>query len=236
MFPAAVDFAAPGPFATVGHQEGPGCTIFRPTVLGEAGRKHPVILWGNGTGSQPANYAGLLSHWAKQGFVVAAANTGQAGSGQDMLNCLTWLANSPYASKLDLAHVGAAGHSQGGRGAIMAGRDPRVAVTAPFMPAGGRGEAPPAKPMLLLSGAADTMAPPQTQQRPLFEQASGPVFWAIFDDAGHMAPGGDGGPYRAISTAWFRWRLMGDAAAARWFEGDACTVCTTPGWRVQRRD
>ncbi|MEI7932137.1 MAG: alpha/beta hydrolase [Alphaproteobacteria bacterium] len=238
-FPAVADFAAPGPFAPVGHQEGPGCTIFRPAALDEGGRRHPVILWGNGTGSQPANYAGLLSHWARQGFVVAAANTGQAGSGAEMLACLTFLeqrngaAGNPYSDKLDLAHVGAAGHSQGGRGAIMAGRDPRVSATAPFMPAGARQG--PGGPMLLLSGSIDTLAPPDTQQRPLFEAASGPVFWATAEGAGHMAPGGDGGPFRAISTAWFRWRLMGDASAARWFEGEACTVCTAPGWRVQRR-
>lgn len=244
-FPAVANFSDPGPFPVVGRQEGPGCSIFRPSVLGEGGRRHPVILWGNGTGSQPANYAGLLSHWARQGFVVAAANTGQAGSGMDMLNCLTYLAqrnaaaDGPYAGKLDLSHVGASGHSQGGRGAIMAGRDPRVGFTAPFMPAGRGGPpaegAKPAGPMLLLSGGADTVAPPETAQKALFDQASGPVFWATAEGVGHFAPGGDGGPFRVISTAWFRWRLMGDAAAARWFEGEACTVCTAPGWTVQRK-
>ena len=89
--------------------------------------------------------------------------------------------------------------------------------------------------MLLLSGSGDTVAPPQTQQRPLFEQWAGPVFWATAEGAGHFSPGGDGGPFRVISTAWFRYRLMGDAAAARWFEGEACTVCTAPGGKVERR-
>src|ERR1043165_5002184 len=79
-FPAVTDYAAPGPFKVTSKEEGPDCTVFRPETLGEGGLKHPIILWGNGTRSRVPAYTPMLSHWASQGFVVAAANTNSAGS------------------------------------------------------------------------------------------------------------------------------------------------------------
>jgi len=236
------DFGARGPFPVVNHLEGADCTIFRPAVLGEGGRKHPIILWGNGTGSRPVNYAGLLNNWASHGFVVGAANSPRAGSGREMLACLDWMTarqaapNNPYSGHLDLGRVGVSGHSQGAGGAIMAGRDPRITATAPIMPGGVRGaEAEQHGPMLLLSGSVDMTTLPARSQQPVFEAAARPVFWATLEGASHLAPGGDGGPYRAVTTAWFRARLMDDAVAARMFEGEACGLCAAPGWRVQRK-
>src|SRR5688500_20303758 len=73
-FPPVSSFSARGPFSTV--VETPafsGCTIHRPSTLGQNGVTHPVILWGNGTGATPSTYSALLSHWASHGFIVAAA-------------------------------------------------------------------------------------------------------------------------------------------------------------------
>src|SRR5690606_7389899 len=95
---------------------------------------------GNGTGTAPSGYSALLNHWASHGFVVAAANTTNAGSGQEMIACLDYLVeqngrgSGTYAGKLNLDAVGSSGHSQGGGGSIMAGQDSRVTATAPFQP------------------------------------------------------------------------------------------------------
>jgi hypothetical protein len=246
-FPAVEDFGAPGPFATVNRGEGPNCTIFRPELIGAGGLKHPIILWGNGTGTQPATYQVMLRHWASHGFVVAAANTPNAGTGQDMLACLDWLAEqnaasgNPYSGNLDLAHVGTSGHSQGGGGSIMAGRDPRITVTAPVQPyVRGLGfqsgaQAMQHGPMLLLSGGVDAIADPVRNQQPVFDQVNVPVFWATLEGAGHMVPArGDSGPFRPATTAWFRYHLMGDRAAGAWFEGQNCGLCVSSDWSIAR--
>src|SRR3954452_3305415 len=81
--------AAAGPFAVTTQQTGVGQTIYRPAQLGTLGcTTHPVILWGNGTGTTPSTYDALLRHWASHGFIVAAANTTQPYSGKEMLGGL----------------------------------------------------------------------------------------------------------------------------------------------------
>src|SRR6185436_16635721 len=120
-FPSVQDFATAGPFKTI--QEAGGgstCTIFRPAPLGEGGVRHPIILWGNGTTASPPIYAPMLTHWASHGFIVAAANTSNAGTGTEMLACADWViaengrSGSAYEGKVDVARMGASGHSQGG--------------------------------------------------------------------------------------------------------------------------
>jgi hypothetical protein len=122
----ASSYDVKGPLLTRGFSAG-ACTIFRPVELKPGSR---VILWGNGTGTQPVSYQALLHQLASYGFVVGAANSPNARTGAEMLGCLDYLTaenareGSPYMGKLDLTKVGATGHSQGGGGALMAGRDP----------------------------------------------------------------------------------------------------------------
>ncbi|OYX29461.1 MAG: hypothetical protein B7Y99_13160 [Caulobacterales bacterium 32-69-10] len=234
-------YDAKGPLVTRGYSAG-ACTIFRPVELKPGSR---VILWGNGTGTQPVNYQALLHQLASYGFVVGAANAPNAGTGAEMLGCLDYLTaenardGSPYKDKLDLTKVGSTGHSQGGGGALMTGRDPRVTVTAPIMP-GGRSDGASAAakqhgPMLLLSAGLDNMAPPETSQKPVFEAAKTPVIWLTERGSGHLTAMRDGGPYRAALTAWFLYTLNGDAKAGAMFTGGACGYCANPNWTIQRK-
>jgi hypothetical protein len=249
-FPSVTSFSAAGPFATTRQAGGSTCTIFRPTTLGQGGVTHPVILWGNGTFSSPSNYAAFLTHLASHGFIVAAANTSNAGNGSQMLACLAFLttqnstSSSVFFQRVDLDRVGASGHSQGGAGTIMAGRDARVKATAPMepfitaIPGGGtfltssigqqRG------PMFLLSGGNDTLAVPSRHQQPVFNGANVSVVWGTLAGASHSVPSGNAGGMRGPVTAWFRARLMDDAAAARVFP-PTCTLCTTQGWTVRTK-
>ena len=113
VFPPVSSFSARGPFSTV--VETPAqvaCTIHRPATLGQNGVTHPVLLWGNGTGSSPATYSALLSHWASHGFIVAAANTSNAGNGSQMIACLNFVLaqngtpSSVYFQKVDPGRIG----------------------------------------------------------------------------------------------------------------------------------
>lgn len=250
-FPPVTDLNANGPFPTnQGALEGPDCTIFRPTTLGEEGRKHPVILWANGTSGPTTVYAAALKYWASYGFIVAAGNliTGQ-GSGQEILGCLSHvcsqgkLASGPYAGKVD-CRAGATGHSQGGGGAIMAGQDPRVITTAPLMPyillgLGGYDQASIGNqvgPMLLLSGTADTIAAPAQNQQPVFDKTNVPVLWANLVGGNHVTVALNGlATYRNVMLAWFRLQLMGDQSYRSMFYGPSCVLCTDSAWIVQSR-
>jgi hypothetical protein len=246
-FPPVADFAERGPFETIVEDSPADCEIYRPAVLGEAGRRHPVIIWGNGTTAWPAIYEGGLDHWASHGFIVAAANTSNAGTGEEMLDCLDWVyaendrAGSPYEGNVDLEGAGSSGHSQGGGGCIMTGRDPRVTVTAPLQPYvllfGHEPESQSEQngPMFLASGGKDAIATIEANQIDVFEAANVPVFWATDDDADHFAPMGDMDDYRGPITAWFRLHLMGDETARDLFYGPSCELCGEDGWTIERK-
>jgi dienelactone hydrolase len=247
-FPAVTSFENAGPFATTTERPAnSNCTIFRPTTLGQGGLTHPVILWGNGTFTSPNTYSALLTHLASHGFIVAAANTSNAGNGSQMIACLTFVttqnntSGSAFFHHVDLDRVGATGHSQGGAGTIMAGRDARVKATAPINPfitrIPGGGTFSNASigqqhgPMFLLSGGNDTLAVPSRHQQPVFNGANVPVVWGTLAGASHNAAAGNAGGYRGPVTAWFRAQLMDDASAAQVFP-PTCTLCTTAGWSV----
>lgn len=255
-FPAVSDFGAAGPFKTAKDDAttiaslGPAaCTVYRPATLGTGGLLHPVVIWGNGTGTPTEIvYEWLFDQWASHGFIVAAANTPNAGTGAEMLACLAWVegqntaAGSPYEGHVAVGRYGASGHSQGGGGAIMTGRDPRIVVTVPFMAytqglgydAGAGSEQH--GPMLLMSGGADTIAPPPTNHQPVFEASNVPTFWGTLAGADHVtfALGGEKG-YLAPSTAWLRLHLMCDESARPMFYGSSCTLCAEPSWTVQKK-
>jgi predicted dienelactone hydrolase len=190
-------YDAPGPNKTVTEAGGEACTIVRPEALGQGGARHPVVLWGNGTGQRPAGYRAILENLASWGFIAAAANTTNAGTGVEVLSCLDWLTaensrqGSPYQGKVDTTKVGTSGHSQGGGGSIMAGRDPRVKATAPVQPYTLRlGYVAGAQklqhgPMLMTSGGADTIARPDMNQQIVFDEVNQPIFWATLKDSSH---------------------------------------------------
>lgn len=231
----ASEYANRGPQATITESAGASCTVYRPSTLTS---NHPVILWGNGTGSRPSSYRSGLSHWASYGFVVVAANTSNAGTGAAMLNCLDAISQSNISAYLNLSKVGTSGHSQGGGGAIMAGQDSRVDTAAPMQPyTVGLGHQSSSQsnqngPMLLMSGGADSIASERLNQAPVFRRANEPVFWASRDGATHFDVSGDFGNYAGISTAWFLYQLSGDQDAGELFYG-ACEMCSASGWTMQ---
>ena len=136
--PTEERFAVTGPWG-VSHmttietcdREGHVCSLFYPTELGHdlsgsiAGTfRHPVIVWANGTGMQPANYDYLLAHLASWGFVVVAPHDDQTTTGETMVDAFRWLqedASQPksvFHTKLDFERAAVAGHSQGGATAM----------------------------------------------------------------------------------------------------------------------
>jgi hypothetical protein len=239
---AAVDWSAPGPHPVTVAPLDASHTVYRPASL--AG-PHPVILWGNGTGSTPVVYDGLLRHWASHGFIVAAANTTNSGSGQEMLAGLDVLAaensrpESVYFGKVDTGRVGASGHSQGGGGAIAAGADPRVSVTVPIQP-GPSGDVNSLHgPMFIVAGQLDLIVLPLLLVVPRYSAATHiPAVYGELAGATHDTPTGNGGGYRGPTTAWFRYWLADDQNARSTFLGpdSSCGLCQDPAWSDVRRN
>lgn len=234
----SAEYAVDGPYATTSQSGGLSCTIYRPLTLNGS---NPVVIWGNGTATSPSSYAAGLRHLASWGFVVAAANTSNAGTGSEMLGCLDWLTSSSLRTQIDLSRVAAVGYSQGGGGAIMAGRDSRIDATIPMQPYTiGLGHQSSSQsqqrgPMLMLSGGSDSIATPSLNQAPVFLRANVPVFWATLDGASHLESLGDFGGFQGIITAWLLVQLNGDAEARDLFYGP-CTMCDASGWEIERKD
>ena len=249
-FPAGsgTDFTSDGPLtATSGDVTSVSCTIFRPTTLGTGGCLNPVIIWGNGTTNTPSSYTALFNHWATHGFIVAAADTSNAGSGKEMLACLQYMidqntaAGSPYMGHIDVNHIASSGYSQGGAGCLEAGIDPRftaIAAVSPYIviSLGGYDTTSVMKqvhPIFMISGSSDTVATPNNNQQPIFDMAPVPIFWGTHAGSTHFEVLGNGGAYAGPLTAFFRYKLMGDPAARDWFEKPPCDLCSATGWTVQ---
>ncbi len=82
--------------------------------------QYNILVWGNGTGGTSTTYSTLLASVASHCILVAAANTANAGTGEEMEDALDQ-ARSRYGNIIRAnAKVCTAGHSQGGGGSFNA--------------------------------------------------------------------------------------------------------------------
>lgn len=156
---------------------------------------------------------------------------------------------SRWAGLIDLTRIAAMGHSCGGLQALAAGADPRIATVAAFNSGvynrTGTG----------LSGVRITKDDLAKLHTPVAYFIGGPAdiaFANAADDVARLShvpvlganlPVGHGGTFRLAgggdwgraATAWLDWQLKGDAAAAKWFVGRDCRLCTTFGWTITRK-
>ena len=246
--PAAVPssyYEDPGPHRVTVTQGGPDHTLYYPANLGAGGVQHPVLIWGNGTGATPAEYDFALRHLATWGFVVAAANTTQSGSGQEMLAGAAYLIaedkrqGSVFYGKIDETRVGAAGHSQGGGGAIAAGADPRVDTTVPLQP-GPQGQVSELRgPSLFIAGQYDWIVPSWYVKSRYNQAGHVPAIFGELRGADHFFPGETRYRLLGVVTAWFRFWLAADEQARGIFFGPSstCGICNdTAAWSAVARN
>jgi len=230
------NFSGTGPFS-VTVTSGSSNTYYSPTNLGSNGcTRHPVILWGNGTLTAVSWYDGLLRHLASHGFVVAAANTSNAGSGSQMLQGLTQLSqwngqsSNRFYQRVDLANVGSTGHSQGGGGAINAAKNQGVKTTAPLEPwSQNQLGLQSSDTAMFFAGENDSVVP-ASSVRNRYNGVSIAAGYAELNGANHFTPLGNAGNFRGALTAWMRWQLMGDTTARGQFVGTFCGLCTSSQW------
>jgi len=236
-----------GPTAGVGADGGapPAFTMFRPKDLGQGGLCHPVVTWGNGTGSNPSLYKVLLNQLASHGFVVIASNSPNVsqGSPAPMLVGVTWVLQqnddptSELYQKIDTTHVGATGHSQGAFATTTAGADSHITTIAPLCGASAQRNLH--GPAWLFCGGMDTTVPCGTVQSSFNAITNVPIMLADYLSVDHGSwitfRGTTPGPVEAAVTAWMRVQLMGDTALRSWFYGPSCKLCTDAGWQVMQK-
>ncbi|MCT2547999.1 MULTISPECIES: chlorophyllase/cutinase-like alpha/beta fold protein [Streptomyces] len=239
---AAADYGAPGPYATA-VEVGAVTTLYYPRDIATSDRRHPVIVWGNGTFAFPVVYRELLLHWASQGFIVAAANTPQSNLGISMRAGIDLLTRrnadqaSPFHDRVDLEHIGASGHSQGGAAAIVVGADPRIDTILPIQPGPLANIDNVHVPALLLAGQNDSIVFPFLVKAFYNDADHIPAIYGELRGADHLTVVGDPGPFAAPTTAWFKAHLMGDQTARAQFFGADCGICTDSGtWSDVRRN
>jgi pimeloyl-ACP methyl ester carboxylesterase len=121
---AGDDVNANGPLQTTVEENlnfsGGGHVLVRPTnITSEPNTKHPVAIWGPGSGTPPGDNMMLLTRMASQGFVVVGIRESSGGS-ELMSAAIDWLeeqnadSGSPMYDRLILDRVGVFGHSMGG--------------------------------------------------------------------------------------------------------------------------
>ncbi|MCX5231040.1 acetylxylan esterase [Streptomyces sp. NBC_00233] len=206
-------------------------TFYYPRNMGQSGERHPVVIWGNGTGAVPGIYSSLLRHWASQGFIVAAANTPTSNfaismrAGIDVLEHRNADSSSVFHGKVDLDHIASAGHSQGGAAAVNAAIDPRVDTAIPIQPGPLTDPDLMDEPVFYLAGQRDLTVWPALVKALYRDTDHAPAVYGEVRGAGHLSSIGDGGDFRAPTTAWLRYWLLGDENARGMFFGPGCGYC-----------
>lgn len=215
----------------------------------------PVVVFGHGYLSPVDLYTTLLTDLAAAGYLVVAPTSGgelfpdHARFARDLSVTIDWLteqnalAGGWLEGAVDLGRIAASGHSMGGGASILAtAADPRIRSVANLAAAETRPSAIEAAaaitvPSLLISGSADTIAPTDAHQRPIFEAITdAPAQLRIITGGSHCGfiddPSGSGlrGALTGLAcdtgeipraeqlaithrllVDWLRWSLDGDA-------------------------
>ena len=255
----AADPSATGPFAIVTENEvGPEAgaadadtgvvpkfTLFRPKDLTQGGLCHPIITWGNGTGSTPNLYKTILNLFASHGFVVITSNSKNVAQGdpKPMLVGITWVLQqnedptSALYHRLDPTHIGATGHSQGAVATSQASGDSRITTNVPIE--GAKTNKNLHGPAMFFCGGMDTTVGCTGAQSALTAVTTLPAMYAEYLSVDHGSwLNFSGKPSVVISAvnAWMRVHLMADDSLRPWFYGASCKLCTDSGWQIQQKN
>ena len=219
---------------------------YYPAQLEDSGDQWPAVVFVNGTGVYAAKYPALFRYLASWGFIVLGNEDPGTFSGDSTDATLAWLLeqngdpDSVFYQKVDTAHMGLSGHSQGGVGVFNAiseqpngglytcavslsptQEDLAAALNIPYDPS------KTVIPTLVLAGTSNDVITPEGMEK-LYGKLGGPKAMALRTDTDHgsMLYSGDG-----YVTAWLMYWLRGDEEAGKAFWGEAPELAGNPNWR-----
>ena len=156
---------------------------------------------------------------------------------------------SAYYHRVDPKMVAVSGHSCGGLQALQIGGDPRVRAVIIHNSGVFKDGTNPIKgltivksallhlhtPVLYVMGGPSDIAWPNGNDD--FDRIDHVPAAIASLDVGHGGTFHDanGGKVTQVDVAWLAWQLRGDGAAAHWFRGTDCGLCTNPAWTFQKK-
>jgi hypothetical protein len=251
-FPDVTDLSADGPFTAVTvSNTGPGgaYTLFHPEELAPDGVPNPIVAWGNGGFTTPADYDYLLLHLASHGFAVIAANN-TVVTGPEVRDGIDWMvaqnedASSELYEKLDIDNVAGVGYSNGGLAVSDVADDPRF-VTIVIISGASTSEASRTAnvpklhtPVAYLCTADDASRGNCEGDYAVVEV---PAFFGVLNGSVHTSVTellglGDAMIMERLAgatTGWLRWQQMSDKSRESMFLGSDCALCQDANWTVE---
>jgi hypothetical protein len=235
------DYENAGPFKYTATASGT-VKIWVPTV--PAGCKVPIVHLANGTGATCANYGDDLVRLATHGFLAVCYEDTNTGAGTQGITAFT-TAMTMYPDLVD-NKLGSTGHSQGGQAAFTVLQlaeakwgDKMIYAGLAMEPASGFGTQPAMawqtvyglikSPMFMFSGTADMLVSEAwVGQAYSAMNPKNEVYWWSATGATHIPT--PQVPEEQVSIPWFRWKLLGDNAACKFFKAMPGNAMITPGW------
>ncbi|MEI2776182.1 MAG: alpha/beta hydrolase-fold protein [Tetrasphaera sp.] len=241
--------------------------VWYPTELEKSDKSYPVVIIANGTGSIASTIEPVLEHLASWGFIVVGNDDENSRTGESSEASLNFIlgsnddAKSIFKGHVDVDHIGIAGHSQGGVGAINAAtKQPSAKRYSALFLASPTGEYwgtnpdfgpewsyDPAKlsaPTFAIAGtgsfdagtASDIKATEGQGIIPLWSLQN--TFDAIPDDVAKIIARRAEADHSdtltsgsGYMTAWFAYWLKGDQEAHPAFSGDRPEIAANPEWQ-----
>jgi hypothetical protein len=171
-----------------------------------------------------------------------------------LIDAMVWAINqnsdksSPLFGKVDTTRIAASGQSCGGLQTIAISSDPRITTSLIFnsgtFTAGPMGLSAATKssldklhaPTAYFIGGPTDIAYANAEDDfkrigdiPAFKGNLNVGHGGTFRDTG-------AGWFGEVGVAWLKWQLQGDQAAAKYFVGADCTLCTNPVWKIEKKN
>ena len=222
---------------------------YYPAEMETESKTYPVVVMVNGTGVYASKYPALFKHLASWGFIVIGNEDPSTCSGDSADATLAYLLeqnddpNSAFYQKVDTAHIGITGHSQGGVGVFNAvtqqphGNLYTCAVSLSptemeLADAIGLHYEPDKMtvPTLLLAADANDVITPEGAQK-VYDAMTVPKAMALRSgmDHGKMLYSADG-----YVTAWFLYWLTEDEASGKAFMGEESELLSNSLYSEQK--
>ena len=248
--PIEVKYTAVGPqsISSTIVRDGSGNNLYKIFYPSQLTGTYPVITWGNGSGLAPNDYTASFEHLASWGYIVIDNYDGSTGAGTSVLASAQYMvaqnsvATSVFYGKVDVNHVGAVGHSQGGVGVVSAytraGGSNLIKTIVPISMApnfaGGNlayNTADVRVPIFYIGGTEDKILSPVAVSQASYDNTySGvPALLGMRVSADHGAINNTDQDWGYL-TAWLQFQLKGDQDAAKAFVGSSAEILSNPKW------
>lgn len=239
--------------------------VWYPDAMETGTRTWPLVIMANGTGVKASRYTAVFEHLASWGFIVVGNEDESSWDGASTQASLEWILErnadpeSVFFGRVDTRNIGAAGHSQGGVGAISAvTAQPGASLYKTLYTASatssfwsdssrlgwGYDLSGLEIPYLMVAGTGTFDA--GTAEDPLAEEGQGITpLWSLRENYAAVPEttpkimarrvGADHGEMLAKAdaamTAWFCWQLQGDEQAAQMFCGAEAELLQNANWQ-----